>query len=265
MIISREFEYVFVELPRTGSTAIRKELISQYGGEAILHKHSTLREFERIATAAERDYFVFSCIRNPLDDAVSHYFKLHTDHHGRFTDPIRRKYRVGNVGSEIFRETGHNRRGERPRRRSWPERADNRKFRYIRSHDASFSEFFRRYHWLPYDNWSRLSHSGLDFVIRFENLQEDFATALSKIGLTQTRPLPVINKTDGKPDDYLSHYTPDIIPRARRIYGPYMRRWGYELPDDWGQPSRPRWEDAAFAALAAPRTLYWRYLRQFPA
>ena len=262
MIISREHGYVFVELPRTGSTAVRKELISQYDGEAILRKHSTYHDFLKVASEAEKEYFAFSSIRNPLDDAVSGYFKIKTDHHGRYTDPIRRKYRVGNIGSQHVRDSGRDRRGRKPRSRSLREQLDNRKFDYVQTRDATFADYFRAFYWLPYDNWSRLSHADLDFVIRFEHLQEDFAAALDRIGLRATRPLPVVNKTDGKSGDYLSHYTPDIIPRAKRVYGPYLRRWGYGLPPGWERGPAERWNDALFDLLAIPRSFYWRWLRR---
>lgn len=258
MIISSEHRYVFVELPRTGSTAIRKELVDQYGGRIILKKHSTYRDFLRVADNDERQYFAFSGIRNPLDDAVSHYYKLTTDHHDRFSDAERRKFRLGNPGAEVYRRAGVNRKGDRPPRRSFAERGDNRKFDYIRRHDADFATFFRRYHWLPYDNWSRLSHDALDHVIRFEHLQEDFAVVLDLLGLEMTRPLPVTNKTEEKGEDYVSYYGRDLIPRAKFVYGPYMRKWGYEFPPEWGGDSPPRWHDWLYEALGVPRTLYWR-------
>lgn len=261
MIISTEHRYVFVELPRTGSTAIRDELISQYGGRKILNKHSTYPEFLRIADDDEKRYFVFSGIRNPLDDAVSHYFKLKTDHHGRFTDPVRRKYRIGNRGADFYRRTGRSPRGTRPRRRTLAELRENRKFDYIQRHEADFATFLRRYRRLPYDNWSRLSHGSLDHVIRFETIQDDFAAALELIGLEKKRPLPVINKTQSKSDDYLRYYTPDIIPHAKFVFGPYMRAWGYTFPPEWGEEPMPRWHDWLFEGLAMPRTLYWRWLR----
>lgn len=261
MIISNEHRYVFVELPRTGSTAIRKELVSQYGGRKILSKHSTYRDFLRVADADEKRYFVFSGIRNPLDDAVSHYFKLKTNHHGRYTDPHRRRYRLGNTGADVFRDTGLNRRGERPPRRHPTELADNRRFDFIQRHDADFPAFFRRYHWLPYDNWSRLSHRALDYVVRFEHLSDDFATALNMIGLELRRPLPVTNRTEDKGDDYLAYYTADIIPRAKFVYGPYMRKWGYEFPPEWGDAPSPSWHRWLYEALGVPRTLYWTRLR----
>ena len=257
MIISDEHRYVFIELPRTGSTAIRKELISQYDGRKILQKHSTYRDFLRVAGEEEKRYFVFSGIRNPLDDAVSHYFKLKTNHHGRFTDPDRRRFRLGNVGADVYRRSGLNRKGNPPRRRTLAERVDNRRFDWIERRNADFPAFFRRYHWMPYDNWSRISHRHLDHVVRFEHIQEDFTRALELIGLEIRRPLPVTNKTDVKGDDFLRYYTPDIIPRAKFVYGPYMRKWGYELPPEWGNMGAPTWHDWLFEALAVPRSVYW--------
>src|SRR2546426_260618 len=40
LIVSHKHRYVFVELPRTGSTAVRHELRELYDGTPILHKHS---------------------------------------------------------------------------------------------------------------------------------------------------------------------------------------------------------------------------------
>lgn len=262
MIISREHRFVYVALPRTGCTAVEKELVSQYGGESILKKHSTYRDFLRQASDEERRFFAFSNIRNPLDDAVSHYFKLKTDHNRRFTDETRRRVRVGNRGAEHLRRTGEIPRGGAAPRRSFAERLENRRFDYVRRHDADFGRFFRRYYRLPYDTWARLSHRDLDFVIRFEQIQRDFSQALAMIGLEQVRELPVRNKTVAKSTDYTSYYTEDLVPRAVFVYGPYMRRWGYDFPAEWDVDDVPRRAELAYSALAMPRTIYWNHLRR---
>ena len=49
MIISEKNKYLFLELPRTGSTAISKELRDHYDGKRILRKHSLYHEFKKIA------------------------------------------------------------------------------------------------------------------------------------------------------------------------------------------------------------------------
>lgn len=261
MIISQTHRYVFVELPRTGSTAVEKELIASYDGKRILKKHSTYRDFLRQASADERSYFAFSSIRNPMDDAVSRYLKIKTDHNSRYSDPIRRKYRVGNRGSRAYQETGLSARGEIPERRSLIERIDNRHHSWIVRHDAGFPRYFLRFYHVPFDTWARLSHDQLDFVIRFESLEEDFEKVLQLIGLTRVRPLPVKNPTRQKSGDFIDYYTPETHSRARRVFGPYMRRWGYEFPPSWEYRTPSVWADLAYRALAVPRTIYWRLVR----
>ena len=54
MVISHRHRYLFVELPRTGSTAIHRELIELYDGTAILQKHATYEDFLRGATEIEK-------------------------------------------------------------------------------------------------------------------------------------------------------------------------------------------------------------------
>ncbi|NJN96772.1 MAG: hypothetical protein HC875_23010 [Anaerolineales bacterium] len=91
MIISHTHRYVFVQLPHAGSTAIGTELVENYEGVTILHKHAHYLEFLRIASADEKKYFVFSSIRNPLDEAVSIYTHFKTNPYQIFTNPKKLK------------------------------------------------------------------------------------------------------------------------------------------------------------------------------
>jgi hypothetical protein len=261
MIIGHEHRYVFVQLPRTGCTAVEKELLAQYSGQRILNKHSTYRDFLRHASRDERSYYVFSSIRNPLDDAVSHYVKMASDHGGRFSDPVRRRHRVGRRGAEHVRRDGTDAKGRPPARRSLAERRDNRMHHYITARNADFAQFFLRYHWLPYDNWSRLDHPRMNGLIRFEELEHSFGAVLAQLGIEQRRPLPVRNRTQAKNRDWQSYYTPRILPRARFVFGPYMQRWGYEFPQEWGEADAPTLAHGVYRALGPPRTLYWTRLR----
>jgi hypothetical protein len=238
MIISHQHKYVFVELPRTASTAVSHELRELYDGRPMLRKHATYRDFLNVATPEERGYFVFSSIRNPLDDAVSLYFKYRSNHKDKFTDPakLRKHKRIADYVSRI-------------------------KFRFIHRADADFASYFRRFYKIPYNNWSDLSHREFDFVIRFEHLQEDFAEALRRIGIEPKRPLPTVNRTSGRSRDYLSYYTPEIIPRAKRVFGPYMAQWNYQFPPEWGATTVPWQHRAEFEFYNLFRGLYWRYLR----
>ena len=73
MIISHKNKYLFVELPHTATTAIIKEFREKYDGKRILRKHAFFHDFQKIANDDEK-YFVFSCVRNPMDEVVSIYY-----------------------------------------------------------------------------------------------------------------------------------------------------------------------------------------------
>jgi hypothetical protein len=238
MIISHSHRYVFVELPRTGSTAVRRELRELYDGTPILHKHSTYDEFRRQASADELRYFVFSTIRNPLDDAVSRYFKLKTDHGQRFSDVSRQK-----------------------NRRPLNELLDRWQYRYLSTRNPDFSQFFLHFYRLPYDTWASLDHRTFDFVMHFERLVDDFAEALRRIGIEPVRPLPSRNVTGSRERNFAQYYSPAARRRALRVFGPYMRRWGYEFPPDWELPEPSPVHDISYAAYSRLARTYWAHIR----
>ena len=238
MIISHRHRYVFVELPRTGSSAVRRELRELYDGVPILHKHSTYDEFRRQASDDERGYFAFSAIRNPLDDAVSRYFKLKTDHHQRFSDVSRQRHR-----------------------RPLNSLLDTRMYRYIATTDADFSTFFLHFYRMPFDTWASLDHQSFGSVMRFERLADDFDATLRRIGIEPVRPLPWRNATEGKERDLDTVYTPAARRRARRVFGPYMRRWGYEFPPGWDLPAPSPLHELSYLAYSRVARAYWTYIR----
>ena len=240
MIISDTFRYVFVELPRTGSTAISRELREVYEGRAILHKHATYQEFLDSATDDQKSYFAFGGIRNPLDDAVSLYFKLLGDHKAAYSSIATAGWFTRMVYA--FR---------------W------RQFRFAREEEAGFSQFFLKFYRWPYDNWSCLSHPRLDCILRFERLAEDFPRAVTGFGAVPLRPLPVQNKTAERKKHFSEYYDPDAIARAKWVFGVYMEKWGYEFPTEWGtQDVSPTWWNRKIHwGLNGFRWIYWSVLR----
>lgn len=235
MIISDQHRYLFVELPHTGSTAISKELCENYGGQRILTKHARYHQFRRIATPEQKKYFVFSAVRNPLDEAVTLYFRFKTDHDGRYSKATERKQNGGSVSKHSLR-----------------------RFEFVRAHKADFPAFLQRFYARPYDNWSTLDHRRFDYVIRYESLQADFAQVLDRLGIPQVRPLPVVNKTGGKNGDFTLYYPPEIRDHARKIFGPFMREWNYQFPPDWGNQPIPPASQLGFHLLRIVRRPYWK-------
>ena len=237
MVISHKFKYVFVEFPLTGSTSIKKDLVENYDGEPILFKHATYLDFLKIATEEEKSYFVFSCIRNPLDQAVSHYFKYKTDHRGRYSKF--KKYR--GINRLVFQYQIN-------------------RFNYASK--TNFNEYFLKYYKLPYNAWSSLSHPYCDYIIRFENLNSNYLDALKLIGIIEPlRPLPKANVTNKESTDFLSYYSQKSIIRAKKVFKEYMQLMDYEFPKEWGNVTTTKRDQLLFKLINIPMNIYWRYMR----
>ena len=238
MIISHRYRYVFVEVPRTGSTAVSAELRENYDGQGILRKHASYRDFLRVASREEREYFTFSAVRNPLDIAVTRYVRLKDDVQQLYRDPI--KVAVRNSASARLERRIH----------AWVQRTD-----------ADFESFLRRWYVLPYDTWTTLDHKRMDAVLRFESLPGDFEKSLSRMQITPVRRLPVLNATPGREADWTNYYTPAAIRRAVWVFGPYMDRWGYAFPSSWSNVSTPWWSHLLYRVAHVFRSIYWKHFR----
>ena len=233
MVVSHTHKYVFVELPLSGSTAVSNELCELYGGEKILRKHSKYQEFLKIATPEQKKYFVFSGIRNPMDLVVSEFLKVKNNHKQRYTTPSEWRRNGGTLSDESIRL-----------------------YDEIIKNNLSFSDYFKKYFRLPYDNWSSVAHKNFDFVIRFENLRNDFSAVLKKLNIEPVRELPQINRTAEK-DNFIKYYTPEIRERAVFVFGPFMKKWGYSFPADWRVKDSPV-ASLVYRSLGVAKQIYWR-------
>ena len=236
MIISHKHKYLFVELPHTGSTSISKELRENYDGKRILHKHAFFHDFQKIATDDEKKYFVFSCIRNPMDEVVSSYFIYKTDQRGIFK----------NINDPTCKNSN-------------TRRASINRYNFIKNYNANFCTYLKKFYKVPYDNWSSLDHRHFDYIIRYESIQTCFNKALEQIGIKKKRHLPVINITNEK-GHFRSYYTPEIYAHAKYVFGPFMKRWGYEFPSMFGDSRVPLSSEILFRFLGIIRKIYWKYL-----
>ena len=105
-----------------------------------------------------------------------------------------------------------------------------------------------------------MDHKNLDMVMRFEQLGDDFAVALEKIGIEQIRPLPLFNKTGKKEKHFTEYFESDEAKkRAIKVFGPYMEEWGYSFPESWNVKEMP--SKAWYDFVNIGRKVYWRYLR----
>ena len=80
---------------------------------------------------------------------------------------------------------------------------------------------------------SLLSHHKFDNIIYFENITKDFNFTLKKLGIKKERDLPIVNKTRIRNSNFEEYFQNGIRKRAIWVFGPYMKRWGYEFPSEW--------------------------------
>ena len=241
MVVGRKHRYVFIEVPHTGSTAVATELCIHYGGDPLYHKHSNYPEFYGLACDDEKRYFAFAGVRNPLDTVVTDYLRYRMNPNGQYTDP------------KMLAENG-----------GWVRAEHLTRFDFV-VQGGDFVSYFKRFYSnaKTYFNWYLVAHRPFDFVLRNEHLGEDFEQALRMLGVTPVRPLPFSNRTTDK-RDFLSYYTPEIQGEARRIFGPFMKRWGYAFPSAWGDGEAPLSSELSFRAMEAASKSLSRVMRLGP-
>ena len=240
MIISHQHKYVFIEFPQTGCSAIATELMANYSGERVLYKHAQYQDFKKKFKQTGREYFAFSTIRNPLDLVVSKYFKYKHNHKGY----VDKKVVHGKARRLVMPGVEKGRRDD------------------ILANDLSFEEFFLKYYKWPYSSWSIMDHKNLNFVLRFEQLSQDFEKVIAAIGIPLVRPLPLFNATEGKAKDFYQYYqSPEVRSRAVSVFKPYMDEWGYSFPADWGVAASEKGSHRTYQFINYFRKFYWRHLR----
>jgi hypothetical protein len=239
MVISHKHRYLFVECPLTASWAIRHELCKHYAGTPILHKHAAYPEFRETASPEMLDFFVFATVRNPLDMLVSRYCKTMADHRNVHSDPEQaRSLKV--------------------------DYSDLRRYQSLTRSNADFASYFRTYCRRPFGHLIDIASARYDYVIRYEQLQEGFSEVLTRLGIKQVRPVPVLNKTDAKKESWESYYSPDLIEEAKRTCGPFMRKWGYDFPPTWGAHRHSRAAELEYRLVGSLRHWYLSRIRYNP-
>ena len=210
MIISYKYKFLFIGLPFSASSAISKELHKEYEGKPYLKKHSLYHEFEKNSTEEEKKFFVFAVLRNPMEIAVTIYEKMKSNSKGNFTNP------------ELFTENGGH-----------INKKQREQFNYIHNNNASFQEYFTKFFKKPFDTFGSTSLDKCDYIIRYENITQDYKTALKKAGIKNPKALPIANKTSGKKKDLSEYYTKEIQSLALFVFGPFLKKYQYKIPKNW--------------------------------
>jgi Sulfotransferase family len=234
-IICRDYKLLFIQVPATGCSSVSEVLIDKLGGEKlprsdmmlagkyklIGEKHNTLKqlvEFNLISPEQLKSYLIFGTVRNPFDrfaSAYQRYLSSWWEQMIESDDPNCPANRVGEVYRERYvkhvqkqiqlaREEGFEK--WLSRKILLPQRLDRR----VKS---GLKHWFKKQPLLLTKKAVKMNIAypfieGVDQVIRYEHLEQDFNQILSQVGVTEYIPIPHTNKTPGK-KSYQAQYSPE--------------------------------------------------------
>lgn len=214
--------------PRTACTAIGEVLREHLGGEylppediidsegyyLVQRKHTKIKELLEYKLLTPEELFSlykFTSIRNPFDTLVSLYTKKKYKYASLLSDPTSWVHR--------FRK---------------PNYIKDMKFCINNSFDAWIYRRFRKQiiHLLLgrgriklYEAFTR----GVDDIIRFENLQNDFQRILDKAGVKKRLTIPKINVTPNRNKDYRHYYSNVSRMMVKFIHKDDLKKYEYRF------------------------------------
>jgi hypothetical protein len=217
-VICRNHRLLFIMVPRTGSTSVRDALIENAEGEDVPRvgttKHMDLAELMCDGTAFDaesmKELFKFCCVRNPYERLVSHYEAARTLHSKELNDPKSWVYQRPSYLVDIAVSTRHS-------------------FSYwvIRKYLLSALRSLV----LPKatDSFYERFTDEMDFVMRFERLDADFAEVLRLAGFSKQLGLPHVNASKRVDSSYRRYYSllarAVVAVRFRRDFRRYSYRF----------------------------------------
>ena len=197
-----ETKSIFIHIPKAGGISIIKSL---YGNRAGGIGHRTYKHFMFVYGEENfNNYFKFTFVRNPYDRLYSAYTFLKkggmNEVDKRFNNEILSNYKT-------FEELV----------------MKGLKDENILNLDL-WTHFYPQYQFI----YSPELELMVDFVGRFENLNEDYEKIREKIGTGE--PLKHLNKTkDKKENDYREVYTPDMAEKVAEVYKKDIELFGYSF------------------------------------
>lgn len=201
-MISTSRKFIFIHYPKTGGNSIQKSLL-EYSDDALVptrftsrsgykedfdtynskyrtHKHSTLHNYrQELEPSLFKNLFKFTTIRNPWDRMISYYFSPH-----RQTSKWSREKFIEFVNKVS------------PLRHFTVSKSN---FRTVRKFNKLRYRFKRP---------CKRLNAEIDYIMKFENLEDDFKTVCNKVGIPET-PLPVINRSTRK--HYSRYYDEELV------------------------------------------------------
>ena len=201
-MIDHKRKFIFIHINKCGGSTIHKLLSGGFGGhdDAPTYMSNYPNEFN--------SYFKFTSVRNPWDKAVSFYH-----YHIKRKWDLKWDWNATNapVFTEFVRNTS-----------SYTKEKQEQIFQNTPSPCTYSKRMSNQLDWITDENGNII----VDYIMRLENLQEDFDIICDKIGIPRQQ-LPHKNKTNHK------HYTEYYDDETRQIvaekYAKDIEYFGYKF------------------------------------
>lgn len=202
-MICKKRKLIFIHIPKTGGTSV------DFFFKGSMQNHSCLKDYENyLSTEVMEQYFKFTTVRNPFDLLVSSYNMV--------VKRIQQKHlhTLKQFGHSVF---------------SFEEYLKDKIQNYIVGTEPFISTNFS--HSMFNQNqidWIKNSQGriNIDYIMKFENLQQDFDIVCDKIGAPRNK-LKHINKINHK------HYSEYYDDKTRKIvaerYAKDIEHFGYKF------------------------------------
>ena len=202
-MISKNPQFIFIHVAKCAGTSLNTAL-SKIGAKPTGHKH--ILSFSQ---AKIEDYYTFAFVRNPWDRAVSRFF-------------YRQKKAIKNPKSDrlkvylngTFEESLLN-----PEKYTINQRA---KCKHLKNLNKLYGSHENCIDWISNDSGKII----VDFVGRFENLEEDFLKVQSVLGISCS-----LSHQNSSPrsKNYTEYYTEETKDIISNLYSRDIAAFGYKF------------------------------------
>lgn len=211
MIISQRKKFLFIHIPKNGGTSIRHHLRWRVLGARTFKpckKHGFVADAREQLGEQADEFFTFAVVRNPWDRMVSWYSMIKA----RTTNPTWRSRLTGPTRNTLWL--------------------------YVAETAQNFDDFILKC--TDPDKARRLLYNQLDFltdrnekvcvnfVARFEQLDEDMPSVFEKIGLPKTR-MP--HRNGSRHRHYSEYYTDETRDLVAQRYSRDISHFGFRFED----------------------------------
>lgn len=200
MIVSHQHKFIFIHIQKTAGSSISKYLKEHSRCEETGKHWNAIMIKNFLGDKIWNEYFKFSFVRDPFDRLVSWYNM------------------IDSTGEDI-----------------------NGFFKYIHANADSFADFIEKCDQTVYEDdgiksvripqFDYLSDEkgmlAMDFVGKFENLENDFKFVCEKTGLSYEG---LIKINDYAHPAYESYYDEDLLIKTEKIVKKDMEKFGYQRP-----------------------------------